>query len=75
MTQLLISFTVCIETTEAATNNTNRGSSGEVWSDLCPTLSSLLKAEPDKDWVSHLDQDVVHTVDMNIHHSAILHVL
>ena len=43
-------------------------------SHLCPTLCSLLQAEPNKHRVSHFHQDIVDTVHMCVLHTSLFHV-
>lgn len=42
---------------------------------LGPAVSSSADTEADERWVGHLDKDVVHTVDVQVLHPPLLHVL
>ena len=45
------------------------------WSNLCAALYVFAHAEANEGWVGHLDQDVVHTVNMDELGAAFAHVL
>ncbi len=42
---------------------------------LGSAVSPFAHTEPNKHWISNLDQDVIHTVHMQVLHSPFLHVL